>query len=307
MSKAHGPLADRPNNPKVGLEISHESADLHVTGTALYTEDLVGRTLGTLHAWPVQAPHAHARVTGLRVDGRLRGARRGPGADRRRRARPQRRRREARRAAVPQRGHVLRARGLLGARRDAGGGPAGRGRDRGRLRAAALAGQRARRDRGRAATRATSARSAAATRTPGWRAAAYRFSGEFEFGGQEHFYLETNAALALVDENGQIFVQSSTQHPSETQDIVAHVLGLPRAPGHRAVPADGRRLRRQGVPAARAGRDRRARRHAHRAPGEPAAQPHPGHHDDRQAAPVPRDLGGRLRRRTSGSARCAPR
>ena len=32
MSKAHGPLADRPNNPKVGLEIPHESADLHVTG-----------------------------------------------------------------------------------------------------------------------------------------------------------------------------------------------------------------------------------------------------------------------------------
>ena len=59
-------------------------------------------------------------------------------------------------------------------------------------------------------------------------AAARTFSGEFEFGGQEHFYLETNAALALVDENGQIFVQSSTQHPSETQDIVAHVLGLQR-------------------------------------------------------------------------------
>ena len=57
--------------------------------------------------------------------------------------------------------------------------------------------------------------------------AAYRFSGELEIGGQEHFYLETQAALALVDENGQIFVQSSTQHPSETQDIVAHVLGLP--------------------------------------------------------------------------------
>ena len=57
--------------------------------------------------------------------------------------------------------------------------------------------------------------------------ATYRFSGDLEIGGQEHFYLETNAALALVDENGQIFVQSSTQHPSETQDIVAHVLGLP--------------------------------------------------------------------------------
>ena len=70
--------------------------------------------------------------------------------------------------------------------------------------------------------------------------AAYRFSGDLEIGGQEHFYLETQAALALVDENGQIFVQSSTQHPSETQDIVAHVLGPGRPPGHRAVPAHGR-------------------------------------------------------------------
>ena len=52
------------------------------------------------------------------------------------------------------------------------------------------------------------------------------FSGELEFAGQEHFYLETHCALALVDEGGQVFVQSSTQHPSETQEIVAHVLGL---------------------------------------------------------------------------------
>ena len=68
MSKAHGPLADRPINPKVGLEISHESADLHVTGKALYTQDLVHRTKDTLHAWPRQAPHAHARVTRLDVE-----------------------------------------------------------------------------------------------------------------------------------------------------------------------------------------------------------------------------------------------
>src|SRR4029079_7261990 len=32
---------------------------------------------------------------------------------------------------------------------------------------------------------------------------------------------------ASIDENGQIFVQSSTQHPTETQDIVSHVLGKP--------------------------------------------------------------------------------
>ena len=56
-------------------------------------------------------------------------------------------------------------------------------------------------------------------------AAAHVFSGEFEFAGQEHFYLETHCALAYVDEGGQVFVQSSTQHPTETQEIVAHVLG----------------------------------------------------------------------------------
>src|SRR5205823_14668126 len=67
MSKGYGPLADRPDRPAVGLAVSHESADLHVTGDALYTQDLVGRTLGTLHAWPVQAPHAHARVAGVRT------------------------------------------------------------------------------------------------------------------------------------------------------------------------------------------------------------------------------------------------
>ena len=59
-----------------------------------------------------------------------------------------------------------------------------------------------------------------------WAGCAHVVEGEFSFAGQEHFYLETNAALATIDENGQVFVQSSTQHPSETQEIVAHVLGL---------------------------------------------------------------------------------
>ena len=67
----------------------------------------------------------------------------------------------------------------------------------------------------------------AATSTPAFAAAAHVFSGEFEFAGQEHFYLETHCSLAQVDENGQVFVQCSTQHPTETQEIVAHVLGLP--------------------------------------------------------------------------------
>ena len=49
----------------VGEAVPHESAALHVTGHALYTDDLVLRTADCLHAHPVQAPHAHARVTRL--------------------------------------------------------------------------------------------------------------------------------------------------------------------------------------------------------------------------------------------------
>ncbi|MDQ6655094.1 MAG: xanthine dehydrogenase molybdopterin binding subunit, partial [Verrucomicrobiota bacterium] len=51
--------------------------------------------------------------------------------------------------------------------------------------------------------------------------------GEFSFGGQDHFYLESNAAWAEAGEDGTVFISSSTQHPSEVQHIVAHVLKLP--------------------------------------------------------------------------------
>ncbi|HVE15522.1 MAG TPA: xanthine dehydrogenase molybdopterin binding subunit [Chthoniobacterales bacterium] len=55
-----------------------------------------------------------------------------------------------------------------------------------------------------------------------------RLEGTFEFGGQEHFYLESHAAWAEVLPDGGIFVSSSTQHPTEIQIIVARVLGLQR-------------------------------------------------------------------------------
>ena len=58
-------LSDRPENAVVGLTMEHESAVLHVTGHALYTDDLVRRSQHVLHAHPVQAPHAHARITRL--------------------------------------------------------------------------------------------------------------------------------------------------------------------------------------------------------------------------------------------------
>ncbi|PWU00543.1 MAG: xanthine dehydrogenase molybdopterin binding subunit, partial [Terriglobia bacterium] len=51
----------------VGRAIPHESARGHVTGEALYTDDLPARFPQILHAWPVLAPHAHALVTKLDV------------------------------------------------------------------------------------------------------------------------------------------------------------------------------------------------------------------------------------------------
>ena len=53
-----------------------------------------------------------------------------------------------------------------------------------------------------------------------------RIDGELTIGGQEHFYLETQASIAWLDETGAVSVHASTQHPTETQEIVARVLGL---------------------------------------------------------------------------------
>jgi xanthine dehydrogenase large subunit len=52
-------------------------------------------------------------------------------------------------------------------------------------------------------------------------------AGQIEMGGQEHFYLEGQAALAHPQENGDMHVVSSTQHPTEIQHKVAEALGLP--------------------------------------------------------------------------------
>ncbi|SMY05993.1 xanthine dehydrogenase molybdopterin binding subunit [Flavimaricola marinus] len=57
--------------------------------------------------------------------------------------------------------------------------------------------------------------------------APHRLSGSIEIGGQEHFYLEGQASLALPQENGDIVVHSSTQHPTEIQHKVAEALNLP--------------------------------------------------------------------------------
>ena len=57
--------------------------------------------------------------------------------------------------------------------------------------------------------------------------AEHALEGVLEVGGQEHFYLESQAAIAYPGEGGQVTIHSSTQHPSEVQSIVAEVIGVP--------------------------------------------------------------------------------
>lgn len=52
--------------------------------------------------------------------------------------------------------------------------------------------------------------------------------GELRTGAQEHWYLETQVCLCIPGEGNEMKVYSSTQHPSETQTIIAEVLGIKR-------------------------------------------------------------------------------
>ncbi|NHN57057.1 xanthine dehydrogenase molybdopterin binding subunit [Calidifontibacter sp. DB0510] len=219
-------LSERPSKPVVGQEIPHEAASQHVTGRALYTDDLVVRHPGILHAHPVQSTVAHAKVTRLDVEPALR---------------------------VPGVVRVLTAADVPGVN-DAGikhdeplfpdevmfHGHAicwvlGETLEAARLGAAAVEVDYEPLPALMTVPEAIAAESFQGAQplmergdvSAGFARATRVFSGEFEFAGQEHFYLETHCSLAVVDENGQIFIQSSTQHPSETQDIVSHVLGVP--------------------------------------------------------------------------------
>ncbi|MFF3020629.1 xanthine dehydrogenase molybdopterin binding subunit [Streptomyces sp. NPDC057939] len=218
-------LSERPEKPVVGLSMPHESAVLHVTGAALYTDDLVYRTKDTLHAYPVQVMKTRGRITALRTEPAL---------------------------AVPGVVRVLTVADVPGVN-DAGmkhdeplfpdevmfHGHAvawvlGETLEAARLGAAAVEVELDELPSIMTLKEAIEAESFHGARPlmvtgdidAGFADSAHVFSGEFQFSDQEHFYLETHAALAYVDEAEQMFIQSSTQHPSETQEIVAHVLGL---------------------------------------------------------------------------------
>jgi xanthine dehydrogenase large subunit len=56
--------------------------------------------------------------------------------------------------------------------------------------------------------------------------APHRLQGEIRSGGQDHFYLEGQIALAVPQEAGGMRILTSTQHPGEVQHMVAHALGV---------------------------------------------------------------------------------
>ncbi|HEX7453964.1 MAG TPA: molybdopterin cofactor-binding domain-containing protein, partial [Polyangiaceae bacterium] len=210
----------------VGRALSHESAVLHVTGRATYVEDLAVNTARLAYAWPIQSPHAHARV--LEIDFGAAAAMPGVlcclGA-----------------GDVPGQndvGPVRHDEPLFPAEVCFSGQPVawlvGESLEQARLAAeqvrivyealpALLSIQAA------IAAESFHAPAERMRRGEPERAlleAPSRLEGELTIGGQEHFYLETQAALALPEEAGGVFVHSSTQHPTETQEVVARVLGI---------------------------------------------------------------------------------
>ena len=68
--------------------------------------------------------------------------------------------------------------------------------------------------------------------------ARHRARGTVRIGGQEHFYLESQIALAVPGEDDEVTIHVSTQHPTEVQVMVAQVLGVP----HAAVTINMRRM-----------------------------------------------------------------
>ncbi len=207
--------------------VPHESAHGHVSGAALYTSDLVPRFPHLLHAWPVCAPHAHALVTSIALDA----AREEPGVVR-----------VLSGADVPGEGdsgsnrhdeplfpqevmyHGQPVAWVLGDTLDA----AQRGARRVDVQYAVLPAVLTIEQ----AIEERSFLSEPIRLTDGDLSALetcdLRFDGELMMGGQEHFYLETQASVAWIDESGAMMVHSSTQHPAETQEVVARVLGQPR-------------------------------------------------------------------------------
>jgi xanthine dehydrogenase molybdopterin binding subunit/xanthine dehydrogenase small subunit len=208
-------------------DLSHESAALHVTGEAMYVDDVASRR-GMLELWPVTSPHAHAKIRSIDISAA---------------------------AAAPGVVTVLTAKDIPG------------DNDVGAVRKdESLLAEREVLFHGHIvavviAHTLGQARSAAAKITVDYApepaiigirqamaaqsfhagpnrivrgdadkalaGSKHRLKGSLEIGGQEHFYLEAQAAWAEWTSDDGVFVCSSTQHPSEVQAVVSHVLHIP--------------------------------------------------------------------------------
>jgi xanthine dehydrogenase large subunit len=211
----------------IGNPEPHESATGHVTGNALYTDDLCSRFPRLLHAWPVCSPHAHALVKALDTRKALISAGvitvltgtnvPGEGA-----CGPNRHDEPLFPSEV--KFHMQPIAWVLGETLEAA-----------RVGAQLVSAEYERLPHVLTIEQAIDAGSFLSgpfrmsrgdTSVIG--ASSLQFSGKLFIGGQEHFYLETQCAIAWLDETGGVAVESSTQHPSETQEIVARVLGVSR-------------------------------------------------------------------------------
>jgi xanthine dehydrogenase large subunit len=210
-----------------GKSVPHESARGHVTGEALYTDDLLLRFPRALHAWPVLSPHAHALVKSIDISVAL--AEAGVAS-------------VLTASDVPGEGdsgsnrhdeplfpaevlyHSQPVAWVLGESLEA----AQRGAARVAVHYEPLP----------AILTIEDAILAGSFHSPPLRlvrgdassiiSSELCFEGELHIGGQEHFYLETQCAIAWMDETGGVSAHSSTQHPTETQEVIARVLGISR-------------------------------------------------------------------------------
>jgi len=210
-----------------GRAVPHESAHGHVTGAALYTDDLIGRFPNLLHAWPVLAPHAHARVTLLDATPAFQE----PGvvttltgADAHGEGDTGPVRHDEPLFPLEVMFYHQPVAWVLGETLDA----ARRGAARVRAEYQPLPAILTIEEAIAASSYLTDQLHLASGDMSVLATSRVRFDGEIAIGGQEHFYLETQASIAWIDESGCLSVHASTQHPSETQTVVARVLGLAR-------------------------------------------------------------------------------
>lgn len=215
-----------PATGAAGQAIAHDSAILHVTGQATYTDDIL-EPAGCLHAYILKSPHAHARIKKMDVSA----------------------------CFIPGVHAVMTSRDVPGANEVApvfAGDPVFAEREvlyagqsvlavaADSIEIAYLAAQSAIVEYEElpaildvhTAIRKKSFVGDTYVMKAGDSQAALKKSprsltGTLDIGGQDHFYLEGQIALVTPLENDEIHCWSSTQHPSEVQHLIGKVLDIP--------------------------------------------------------------------------------